>query len=144
MFKASIKRCRDYYFDAYVFSSIEVGLGFVFSVLNPLEREAEAMEDEQIPFLKSAAVSCNDIEELLSCYIDGEMIAPLQERFEGHLKECDSCRGLIDDCRSLKDIAATLDEHQLPHEVSLRLREALRDKVGYNVTYLRPRLTLIK
>ncbi len=102
------------------------------------------MDNEQIPFLQNAHLSCDDVEELMDCYIDGEMVEVLKLRYEAHLAGCSACRGLIADCRHLVQTAKSLADSPIPPEVSQRLRNALAKQVGYKVTPLRPRLTLIK
>ncbi len=106
------------------------------------------MDGDQIPFLKSANLTCSDMEDLLSCYVDGEMITPLQLRFEAHLEHCDACRELVHDCQHLLRTAMTLDDASLADDIRHRLRTALHEKVGFPIEQCkldsRPRLSIVK
>jgi predicted anti-sigma-YlaC factor YlaD len=102
------------------------------------------MDNEQIPFLESASLSCSDVEELMDCYLDKEMVSALVSKFEEHLKTCESCRDLVYDCRHIIEVARDLDNEPIPKEVSLRLREALATRVGHNVIPHRRKLVLLK
>ena len=102
------------------------------------------MDDEQISFLEAAKLDCAAVEELLDCYIDGEMIAQLKARFEEHLTECPTCADLIADCKHIVDVAKSLDDQPIPEDVGSRLRKALQERVGFKGPALKPRLTLIK
>lgn len=105
----------------------------------------KSIDSDQVPFLESASLSCSDVEELMDCYIDGEMISALASRFEQHLRRCEICAELVRDCKHIVTVAHTLVDEPLPEGVAGRLREALKERVGYNpVTYLKPRLSLIK
>ncbi|MCC6221570.1 MAG: zf-HC2 domain-containing protein [Deltaproteobacteria bacterium] len=102
------------------------------------------MDRYQIPFLESAVLKCSDVEDLLDCYLDNEMIPLLRERFNSHLVSCAECRDLVSDCSHIVEVAKTLDDVPIPSEVSLRLRQALREELGYNVIPLRPKLSVVK
>ena len=102
------------------------------------------MDKDQIPFLENAVLSCSDVEELLDCYLDEEMIDPLKKRFEEHTTTCEHCRTMVRDCGNIVQLARTLRDEPIPAEVSLRLREALAERVGHNVIQMRPRLTVVK
>lgn len=103
------------------------------------------MENEQFPFLKSGSLKCSDVEELVDCYLDGEMITPLVERYEGHLEQCETCRDLIDDCRHLVRFARTLnDTRPIPEDIQSRLRVVLKQEVGFESSRSKPKLSLVK
>jgi len=104
----------------------------------------DEQNEEQVPFLERASLSCSDVEDLLDCYIDGEMINALKQRFDDHLANCELCRGLAHDTHHLVSVARTLNKEPISDDIRTRLRKVLKDKVGYNVTPLRPHLTLVK
>ena len=87
---------------------------------------------------------CSDVEELLDCYIDGEMTPAQSARFEHHIEHCECCRLLVSDCRQLIEVARTLAETPIPMDVSERLREALRLKVGHGPRERNVKLALVK
>jgi len=107
-------------------------------------RETGIMDNEQIPFLESASLNCSDVEELMDCYLDREMVSALVSKFEQHLSVCESCRDLVYDCKHIIEVARDLENEPIPREVSLRLREALSQRLGHSVTPMRPKLVLLK
>jgi anti-sigma factor RsiW len=85
------------------------------------------MDREQESFLTSPNLSCEEVEELLDCYIDSEMILPLKVRFEAHLSQCEHCAELVSDCKDIVNVAKTLNDDPLPEDICLSLRETIRN-----------------
>ena len=102
------------------------------------------MANDQIPFLECAELGCSEIETLVNYYVDGELAEALHERFHAHLAECEGCRQLLADSQHLLEIAKTLDSGPIPAAVSRRLRIALRERTGCDLTMIPPRLSLVK
>lgn len=104
------------------------------------------MRDEQIPFLEHAQLSCSQISDLIDCYVDGEMIVPLQNKFETHIETCAECKNAVEQTRIIIKAAHALRAKPIPTEVQLRLREALSSKLGltFSNTHKTTHLTLIK
>ena len=102
------------------------------------------MDHEPSVFGDRRPLSCSEIEELLDSYIDEEMAAPMVCRFEQHLSHCEECRALVTDCEQIVFAAKSLAEESIPQDVSLRLRESLREQVGNNVVRKPPKLVLVK
>lgn len=90
------------------------------------------MRDEQTYYLTIKEFGCSNVEELLDYYLDGEMIPSLLLRFEAHLKACESCRNLAEDCQHILGLAKTLGDYPIAPEVQQRLREALQKAVGHS------------
>jgi hypothetical protein len=103
------------------------------------------MEEKQKHVLEVARLRCADIESLLDLYLDRQLIPSLLPKFEEHIQECAPCHSLVHDCQHIVQIAKTLDDPPLPLSIRTRLREVLREKVGYSVPIdLKPRLTVVK
>ena len=102
------------------------------------------MDNDRKSFLERRGLSCGEVEELIDSYIDSEMSPPHAARFEQHLERCEYCRALVSDCQHIVSMAKTLSEAPMPPGVSMRLREALRDRVGYDSQKTQPHLTLVK
>jgi anti-sigma factor RsiW len=73
-------------------------------------------------------LSCSEVLDLLSAYLDGELAARDRAQVEDHLRGCDGCARFGGELRST---VASLREHLLavalvpPPSVQERLREAL-------------------
>ena len=104
------------------------------------------MDKDVKSILERRVLSCSDVEELLDSYVDGEMAASMTPRFEQHLDGCEYCRILVADCQQLVSVARSLADAPIPQEISQRLREALRAKVGHETPNPPPpvKLTLVK
>ena len=97
----------------------------------------------------NAAGSCHlrrhqDVEDLLDCYLDGELASGLVSRFEGHLHRCESCQELVEDCQTVIRLARELDREPIPADVSQRLRSALSEELGEVLVRQRPVLSVVK
>ncbi|MBL7662860.1 zf-HC2 domain-containing protein [bacterium] len=82
--------------------------------------------------VSSFVLTCRDVEDLSSLYLDGEMIDPLKIKFEAHLDACHDCKHLIEDLKLTSLLARELALKQIPAGVSSRLRQALKEKAGFN------------
>jgi len=103
------------------------------------------MSDEQIPFLEHSQLNCEQVDELVDCYIDEEMIAPLRLKFEEHVEQCEACATAVQETKHLISTAKALREKVLPAEVSSRLRDVLSQRLGIHLAQeVRPHLTLVK
>jgi len=71
-------------------------------------------------------LSCQELVELVTDYLDGALPQELLARFERHVDECSGCRTYLDQMR--KTIAATgrLTADQLTPEAEEALLEAFR------------------
>jgi predicted anti-sigma-YlaC factor YlaD len=71
-------------------------------------------------------VSCQDLLQGLSAYIDNEASEAICQAIERHLEECESCRIMLDTLRktiSLYQVVDTAD--QMPNEIQERLLNTL-------------------
>ncbi|MBE3518945.1 MAG: DUF4349 domain-containing protein [Firmicutes bacterium] len=71
---------------------------------------------------------CDDIIGLLSCYIDGEVSPVERAAVEEHVRECESCRKLLDEMANIRRAFAELVDADVPpdlHEgIMMRIRGA--------------------
>ena len=102
------------------------------------------MDTDRKSFLERRGLSCAEVEELIDSYIDAEMSPPMAARFEHHLECCEYCSSLVSDCQHIVSMAKTLSETPIPPMVSMRLREALRERVGYDSKKVQPHPTVLK
>lgn len=102
------------------------------------------MENDLKLFLERRVLNCSEVEELLDHYIDGDMPEDVKARFERHIEHCDYCHSLVADCQHLVSVAKSLAETPIPRDVSERLREALRARVGHQVQVSGAKLSLVK
>lgn len=89
---------------------------------------------------------CEDVEQLVDEYLDGEMSEGTEWRFQAHLARCEKCRELVDDFQTLVATARNLAEKPMDPGIQRRLREALLREVGFESEDLkeRPSLKVIK
>jgi len=108
------------------------------------KRSQVRMEHDLKLFLERRNLSCSEVEELLDNYVDGDMPSDVKARFERHTEKCEHCHSLVSDCLHLVHVAKSLAETPIPRDVSERLREALRARVGHQVAIPGAKLTLVK
>jgi len=56
----------------------------------------------------NTANRCQEIDELLSGYLDGELTQQVRQRVELHLEACDKCRAAIDEMAQMQDAVGEL------------------------------------
>lgn len=80
------------------------------------------------------AMSCRELVELVTDYLDGAMPGPERARFEEHLTECEGCTTYLDQMRTTIQVAGALTEESIPadarEELLLVFRAWHRDRVG--------------
>lgn len=60
---------------------------------------------------------CDDIIELLSCYIDGEVSPVERKAVEEHVRECESCRKLLGEMASIRKAFSELVDADVPPDL---------------------------
>lgn len=81
--------------------------------------------------LYSFPMDCNFNSQLANRYIDGELSPAEHQHFAEHIKVCERCAELVADLQVIVDLAPTLARNVMPEKARRRLREALRERVGY-------------
>lgn len=71
-------------------------------------------------------MTCRELVELVSDYVEGGLATSDRERFEVHLGECDPCAAYLEQIRLLVDASGRLSEEQLDPEARDELLIAFR------------------
>jgi predicted anti-sigma-YlaC factor YlaD len=72
-------------------------------------------------------LSCQEIVELVTEYLEGAMDAELHASFDAHLAGCDGCTHYIDQIEATIRIAGTIEAEALSPEFRAGLLEAFRN-----------------
>jgi anti-sigma factor RsiW len=73
------------------------------------------------------ALSCKELVELITDYLEGALPRRARKRFERHLEECDGCRAYLESMRRTIRVAGVVAEDQIPEPVRGELLAAFRD-----------------
>ena len=73
-----------------------------------------------------ADISCREVVELLSAFIDGELPLPLRARVETHLAGCDGCTMVLEELRQTIRLTGELSEDRLTDAQRATLLAAFR------------------
>lgn len=71
-------------------------------------------------------LTCAELVELVSAYLDGELDEDTRERFERHLADCDGCERYLDQFRTVISAVGALPPQRLAPDVRERLLAAFR------------------
>jgi anti-sigma factor RsiW len=82
----------------------------------------EKRADESVP-----EITCREVVELVSDYLEGRLAAGDRARFESHLTECPGCVAYIDQIRFTVAAAGRLREDALDRRFREELVTAFRD-----------------
>jgi anti-sigma factor RsiW len=74
----------------------------------------------------SDALSCKELVELVTAYLDGALSPADRTRFDEHLATCDGCRNYVDQMRRTIALTGHLSESTLSGRTRDRLLEAFR------------------
>lgn len=72
-------------------------------------------------------LSCQEVVELVTDYLEGALPADERRRFEEHLGTCDGCRRYLDQMRATMCVTGELRPADLSAEAEQALLEAFRD-----------------
>jgi hypothetical protein len=75
----------------------------------------------------SEHLSCQEVVELVSDYLEGELADEATSPFEQHLNFCDGCIWYVDQVRTAVVTTGRLREEEVPPETRERLMKAFRD-----------------
>lgn len=75
----------------------------------------------------SRALSCNDLVELVTDYLEGSLSATDRARFEWHLQHCEPCRIHLDQMRQTIRALGRLPEESIPEHAKQVLLHAFRN-----------------
>jgi len=73
------------------------------------------------------ALSCQELVELITAYLEHALAPAERARFEEHLRGCDGCRNYLGQMRLTIATLGTLPPQTIPPAVRGRLLDAFRD-----------------
>ena len=71
-------------------------------------------------------ISCHEVVELVTDYVEGELPAAETALFEQHLNFCEGCVWYVDQMRTTMHLVGAIEEEDLPDEMRERLLTAFR------------------
>ena len=77
--------------------------------------------------LAAPRLSCRDVVDLLTDYLDGALPPLTHERVEAHLATCPDCTAYLEQIRATIDVVGRLREEDLPEPMRDDLMRAFRD-----------------
>ena len=77
--------------------------------------------------IQSESLSCYEIVELVTEYLEGSMPAERRLGFEEHIAICPPCRNYFDQFRHTLELGNTIEEDALPTDVRDALVDVFRD-----------------
>lgn len=72
-------------------------------------------------------MTCTEIVELITEYLEGGLSTADRERFEEHIGFCDWCLAYLDQMRHTISVVGEIREEDLPDELQQSLLSAFRD-----------------
>jgi hypothetical protein len=72
-------------------------------------------------------ISCQEVVELVSDYLEGALAAGETSLFEQHLNFCEGCVWYVDQLRTTVQTVGRIREEEMPAETRDRLLAAFRD-----------------
>jgi anti-sigma factor RsiW len=75
-------------------------------------------------------ISCQQIVEIVTDYLEGVMPGRLRKRFEAHLAGCDGCDTYLEQMREVIALTGRLRDEDVPPEAMDRLLVAFRGWQG--------------
>jgi len=77
--------------------------------------------------MRSPAMACSDLVELVTEYVEGRLSPAERRRFEAHLAECPGCRPYLKQMRQVIRATGQLAEAAIPEPAKRALLRAFRD-----------------
>ncbi len=76
--------------------------------------------------MTDGALTCHEVVDVISDYLDGAMGPDDRRRVEAHLELCDGCRAYLEQMRETIRLTGMLTEEQIPADQRDALLEAFR------------------
>jgi len=73
------------------------------------------------------SLSCQELVELVTEYLEGALDPVLRQRFEAHIANCDGCTEYLEQIRQTIRVVGALRPEDLPPDAERRLMHAFRD-----------------
>jgi anti-sigma factor (TIGR02949 family) len=76
-------------------------------------------------------LTCKDVIQALTEYLEGDLNPVERERFERHMADCTPCMAFLRTYEKSSELAtAALRAEEIPNELQERVRGFLREKLG--------------
>jgi anti-sigma factor RsiW len=72
-------------------------------------------------------MTCRQVVELMTEYLDGALSPEDRARFEDHLAGCDGCRAYLAEMRTTREVVGRLADEPIPQSVEDELLKAFKD-----------------
>lgn len=72
-------------------------------------------------------MTCRQVVELMTDYIEGSLSAADRARFEEHIAGCDGCTAYLAQLRMTLDLVGRLADEPVPAAIQVQLMDAFRD-----------------
>lgn len=76
---------------------------------------------------RPAPLSCQEMVELITDYLEGALDEQTRTRFEAHLTDCDGCTAYLEQMRETIRLVGRLEETAVPADARANLMAAFRD-----------------
>jgi anti-sigma factor RsiW len=76
--------------------------------------------------MSDRALTCHEVIEIITDYLDGALPADDRRRVEEHLAICDGCTTYLEQMRETIRLTGMLTEEQIPEDQKRELLEAFR------------------
>ena len=80
-----------------------------------------------MPSLTSPKMTCRELVQLITDYLEGGLSRRDRRRFERHLRDCDGCPTYVEQMRETVRVVGVLGEHDLAPAVRDELLAVFRD-----------------
>jgi anti-sigma factor RsiW len=77
--------------------------------------------------MSARALTCREVIELLSDYVEGSLSTDDQRRVDEHLALCDGCATYLEQIRETIRLSGMVSEEQVPEPEKTALLDAFRD-----------------
>jgi anti-sigma factor RsiW len=74
------------------------------------------------------AISCQEVVEVITDYLEGKLAPEEVAIFEAHLAICDGCQWYLDQIRITIDAVGRIDDEEVPAELRNTVLAAFRDR----------------
>ena len=74
-----------------------------------------------------ADLTCRELVELVTDYLDGALDEATTDRFEEHVALCAGCEAYVDQMRRTASLLGEIQEESLSEELRAKLLQAFRD-----------------
>jgi anti-sigma factor RsiW len=72
-------------------------------------------------------LSCRELVELVTDYLEGRLPSGIRQRFEAHMRSCDGCKIYLEQMRETIRVLGRLPEEAVSDEARIKLLEIFRD-----------------